>query len=149
MNSREKNVIEKVKNETEPKRKIAFNMVKAFFVGGLICSVSEVLRYFLLMKFEEEMAGNITILIVIFIAVLLTSLGLYDRIGQFAGCGTIIPISGFANSMSSSAIESRTEGVVVGILNNVFKLAGSVITTAVLCGVFFGLIRYLGGLIFG
>ena len=149
MNNREKIIIEKVKKETEPKRKIAFNMFKAFLVGGLICLVSEVLRYFLLMNFEKEMAGNITILIVIFIAVVLTSFGLYDRIGQFAGCGTIIPISGFANSMSSSAIESRTEGVVVGILNNVFKLAGSVITTAVLCGVFFGLIRYLGGLIFG
>lgn len=149
MNSREKKVIEKVKNETEPKRNIAFNMLKAFGVGGLICSLSEVIRYFLLMKFEEEMAGNITILIIIFLAVLLTSIGLYDRLGQFAGCGTIIPISGFANSMSSSAIESKTEGVVVGILNNVFKLAGSVITTAVLCGVFFGLIRYLGGLIFG
>ena len=149
MNNREKDIIEKVKNETEPKRNIVYNMVKAFCVGGLICTLSEVLRYFLLMKFEEEMAGNITILIVIFIAVLLTSIGVYDRIGQFAGCGTIIPISGFANSMSSSAIESRTEGVVVGILNNVFKLAGSVITTAVLCGVIFGFIRYLGGLIFG
>ena len=149
MNSREKKVIEKIKNETEPKRKIVLNMAKAFLIGGLICSVSEVLRYFLLMKFEEEMAGNITILIVIFLAVLLTSLGYYDRICQFAGCGTIIPISGFANSMSSSAIESKTEGVVIGILNNVFKLAGSVITTAVLCGVFFGFVRYLGGLIFG
>ncbi len=149
MNNRENIVIEKVKKETEPKRKIAFNMFKAFFVGGFICFFAEIIRYFLLMNFDKEMAGNVTILIIIFLAVVLTSLGLYDRIGQFAGCGTIIPISGFANSMSSSAIEFKTEGVVVGVLNNVFKLAGSVITTAVVCGVFFGFIRYLGGLIFG
>jgi len=142
-------IIEKVKKETEPKRNIFLNMIKAFLVGGTICFVAEIIRYFLLQQFSTEDAGNITILIMIFIAALFTAFGIYDRIGQFAGCGTIIPITGFANSMSSSAIESKTEGVVVGVLNNVFKLAGSVITTAVVSGVIIGFIRYVGGFIFG
>ena len=142
-------IIEKVKKDTEPKREILKNICKAFIVGGSICLVAEVIRNLLLNSFPDKEAGNITILIMIFIAALLTAFGVYDRIGQFAGCGTIIPITGFANSMTSSAVESKTEGVVVGILNNVFKLAGSVITTAVVCGVLLGFIRYLGGLIFG
>ena len=149
MNNKESIIIEKVKKETEPKRRIFYNMFKAFIVGGFICLIAEIIRYFLLKEFASDDAGNITLLIMIFLAALLTAFGIYDRFGQFAGCGTIIPITGFANSMSSSAIESKTEGVVVGVLNNVFKLAGSVITTAVVCGVILGLIRYIGGFIFG
>ena len=149
MNNKESIIIEKVKKETEPKRRMFYNMFKAFLVGGFICLIAEIIRYFLLNQYTSDDAGNITILIMIFLAALLTAFGIYDRIGQFAGCGTIIPITGFANSMSSSAIESKTEGVVVGVLNNVFKLAGSVITTAVVCGVILGLVRYIGGIIFG
>jgi len=149
MNNKESIIIEKVKKETEPKRRIFYNMFKAFLVGGFICLIAEIIRYFLLKEFASDDAGNITLLIMIFLAALLTAFGIYDKFGQFAGCGTIIPITGFANSMSSSAIESKTEGVVVGVLNNVFKLAGSVITTAVVCGVILGLIRYIGGFIFG
>ena len=80
---------------------------------------------------------------------LLTTFGVYDRLGQFAGCGSIIPITGFANSMTSAAIESHSEGLVVGVINNVFKLAGSVIVTATMVGVITGLIRYIGGVING
>ena len=80
---------------------------------------------------------------------LLTTFGVYDRLGQFAGCGSIIPIAGFANSMTSAAIESHSEGLVVGVINNVFKLAGSVIVTATMVGVITGLIRYIGGVING
>ena len=83
------------------------------------------------------------------IASLLTGFGIFDRIGQFAGCGTIVPITGFANSMTSSAMESKSEGIVVGILNNMFKLAGSVISVAIISGVFVGIITYLIDVIFG
>ena len=89
------------------------------------------------------------ILFVILIASILTSLSLYDKIGQFAGCGSIIPITGFANSITSSAMESKSEGLVLGVLNNVFRLAGSVIVVSILCGVFSGLIRYIGVIING
>lgn len=140
--------IDKLK-KSEPKRKISRNMLKAFLVGGLICMLSEVIFNLYHMRFSSEEANDYTILTVIGLASVLTALGVYDRIGQFAGCGSIIPISGFANSMTASAMESKTEGIVVGIVNNVFKIAGSVIVVAVVCGVFSGLIRYLGGVIFG
>lgn len=142
-------IINKVKEETEPKRNIIFNMFKAFIVGGLICFIGEVIRLSLLNKFDLTLSNNITIIIMILISSILTMFGLYDKIGQFAGCGTIIPITGFANSMTSSTMETKSEGLIVGILNNVFKLAGSVIATAVLCGFILGLIRYLGGKIIG
>lgn len=133
----------------EPKRKIILNMFKAFFVGGIICSIGETI-FVIINKFvEKEAANNYTILVVIFIASVLTALSLYDRIGQFAGCGSIIPISGFANSITSSTMEAKSEGLVLGVLNNVFRLAGSVIVVSILCGVFSGLVRYIGGLING
>ena len=83
----------------------------------------------------------------VLIACLLTGFGVYDRIGQFAGAGTIVPITGFANSMASSALESKSEGIIVGIIMNMFKLAGSVIVVGVLSAYILGLIRYLWGLI--
>ena len=133
----------------EPKRKIIFNMFKAFFVGGIICSIGETIFVIINKWVEKEAANNYTILVVIFIASFLTALSLYDRIGQFAGCGSIIPISGFANSITSSTMEAKSEGLVLGILNNVFRLAGSVIVVSILCGVLSGLVRYIGGLING
>ena len=98
---------------------------------------------------NEELANNYTVMILIFLSALFTALGIYDRLGQFAGCGSIIPITGFANSMTSAAIESHSEGIVLGVINNVFKLAGSVIVTAIITGVFTGLIHFIGGIING
>ena len=142
-------IINKVKEKTEPKRNIVFNMLKAFLVGGLICFIGEIIRLILMKNFDNTLSNNITIIIMIMISSFLTMFGIYDKIGQFAGCGTIIPITGFANSMTSSTMETKSEGLIVGILNNVFKLAGSVISTAVVCGFFLGLLRFLGGIIFG
>ncbi len=133
----------------EPKRKILLNMSKAFLVGGIICSVGETIFVIINKWIPKEEANNYTILIVIFIASILTTLGIYDKIGQVAGCGSIVPITGFANSITSSAMESKSEGIVLGVLNNVFRLAGSVIVVSILCGVVSGLIRYIGVLING
>ena len=133
----------------EPKRKILFNMTKAFLVGGIICSVGETIFVIINKWVDKDNANNYTILFVILIASILTSLSLYDKIGQFAGCGSIIPITGFANSITSSTMEAKSEGLVLGVLNNVFRLAGSVIVVSILCGVFSGLIRYIGVIING
>jgi len=133
----------------EPKRKILLNISKAFLVGGIICSVGETIFVIINKWIPKEEANNYTILIVIFIASILTALGIYDKIGQVAGCGSIVPITGFANSITSSAMESKSEGIVLGVLNNVFRLAGSVIVVSILCGVVSGLIRYIGVLING
>lgn len=143
-----KNKLEKIK-KNEPKRNILKNSLKAFLVGGLICALCEGIFMLYHLKFDKDISNSYTILTIIFISAILTTFGVYDRIGQFAGCGSIVPITGFANSMTSSAIESHSEGLVLGVLNNIFKLAGSVISVSIICGVISGLIRYLGGVIFG
>ena len=124
-------------------------MLKSFVIGGLICAIAEGIYLLFNLNFNEKDSNNYTIMIIIVIAAVLTGFGVFDRIGQFAGCGTIVPITGFANSMTSSAMESKSEGLVVGVLNNMFKLAGSVIAVAIISGVIVGLITYLGGVIFG
>ena len=146
-----KNKVIKIKKREERlvKRKIINNMVKCFIVGGLICAIAEGIYLLFNLGFNEKDSNNYTIMIIIMIASLLTGFGIFDRIGQFAGCGTIVPITGFANSMTSSAMESKSEGIVVGILNNMFKLAGSVISVAIISGVFVGIITYLIDVIFG
>jgi stage V sporulation protein AC len=140
-------IVEKAKKETEPKRPIFKNAVKAFFTGGLICLIGQILIEFFksAFTFDNKTASIYAILIVVFIASLLTGLGIYDKFGQFAGAGTIIPISGFSNSMTSAALESKSEGVVLGIFTNMFKLAGSVIVVGVISAFIFGTIRYLLG----
>lgn len=141
--------IEQVKKTTEPKRSIIKNIFKAFIVGGLICLFGESIYTIINQFCNQELANNYTVMILILSSAILTFIGIYDRLGQYAGCGSIIPITGFANSMTSAAIESHSEGLVLGVINNVFKLAGSVIVTAIITGVFTGLIHYVGGLING
>ena len=143
--------IEKVKKETEPKRKIFLNVVKAFVVGGIICLLGELITEALIKygHLEKDTAGIYSVIIMVFLGSVTTGLGLYDKIGQFGGCGTIVPITGFANSIVAPAmeykLESKSEGVILGIINNMFKLAGSVIVVGVVSGVVIGLIRYLLG----
>ena len=141
--------IEVAKKNSEPKRPIYLNIIKAFIVGGSICLIGELLVTIFNSFIDKELASNYMVMVLILISTILTTIGIYDRLGQFAGCGSIIPITGFANSMTSAAIESHSEGIVVGVINNVFKLAGSVIVTATMVGVFTGLIRYIGGVISG
>lgn len=113
----------------EKKRPVAKNCLKAFFVGGLICLIGQGIQmfYYMFFDFTERTAGNPTVATLIFLSSLLTGLGVYDRIAQFAGAGTSVPVTGFANSITSAAIEHRTEGYVLGVGGNMFKLAGSVI----------------------
>ena len=101
---------------------------------------------FIKLKVEKDIANIYSVIVMVFLGSLTTGLGLYDKLGQIAGCGTIIPITGFANSMTSSALESKSEGVILGIINNMFKLAGSVIVAGVVSGVVVGAIRYLLGI---
>lgn len=138
--------------EREPKRPVLKNCTKAFIVGGAICAFGQLLqmafiKYF---HFSKENAGNPTSAVLIIISVLLTGFGVYDHIGQWAGAGTAIPVTGFANSMASAAIEHRTEGYVLGTGGNMFKLAGSVIAFGVFSAFIVAIIRYsiklLGGM---
>ena len=119
--------------------------VKCFIVGGLICLFGELVRTILLKRFylDEQTSNTIMLIIIIVLASLFTGLGIYDKIGQSAGAGSIIPISGFANSLTSSAIESKSEGIITGILTNMFKLAGAIIATGIISAFIIGTIIYL------
>jgi stage V sporulation protein AC len=94
-------------------------------------------------KLSENTAKFIMYTDLIVSASIITGFGYYDKIGKVAGAGTIIPITGFANSITSSAVEAKPEGIFCGIFMNVFKLAGSVIASGIVSGIFVGLIKYL------
>jgi len=113
----------------EPKRPIVLNCLKAFFVGGLICVIGQGIQMFFVtyFHFSQESAGNPTVAVIVILTVLLTGFGVFDHIAQWAGAGTIIPVTGFANTMASAAIDHQSEGYVLGVGGNMFKLAGPVI----------------------
>jgi len=115
--------------KAEPKRKVLLNVIRAFVFGGFICVISQLLQYIFInyFNFEESQAGNPSVAVLIIIASLLTGLGVFDHIAQWAGAGTAVPITGFANSITSAAIEHRSEGYVLGVGGNMFKIAGPVI----------------------
>ena len=98
-----------------------------------------------IMAAGANLATTLSTLSMIMIASILTAFGVYDKIGQFAGAGTIIPITGFANSVTSSAMEYKSEGVVTGIINNMLKLAGSIIVTGVISSFVVATILYFLG----
>ncbi|GEL76106.1 stage V sporulation protein AC [Tenuibacillus multivorans] len=129
----------------QPKPNLVKNCIKAFLVGGLICVIGQGLTIFYMEVFDftEKQATNPTISTLILIAALLTGFGIYDKIGQFAGAGSAVPVTGFANSVASAALEHKSEGLVLGVATNMFKLAGSVIVFGTVSAYIVGLIRYL------
>ncbi|TCS95026.1 stage V sporulation protein AC [Hazenella coriacea] len=134
---------QKIAQKHRPKPKVVTNCLKAFVIGGLICVIGQALMlvYIHWFGFEPEKAGDPTVATLIFISCLLTGLGVYDKFGQWAGAGTAVPVTGFANSIASAALEHRAEGWVLGVGGNMFKLAGSVIVFGVVSAFFIGLIR--------
>lgn len=124
---------QKIASKHETKRPVALNCFKAFFIGGLVCIFGQLIQnmYIFYFDFTEQTAGDPTVATLVLLAALLTGFGVYDRFGQFAGAGSAVPVTGFANSMASAAIEHRTEGYVLGVGSNMFKLAGSVIVFGV------------------
>ncbi len=120
------------------------NCLRAFFVGGFICTIGQFFRYMLgFAGLEGDMlAGTVSVLL-IFLGTLLTGLGVYDRIGKNAGAGSIVPITGFANSVASPAIEFKTEGYVYGMAAKMFVVAGPIIVFGVSAGAAVGLIYWL------
>jgi len=117
----------------EPKRPILKNCIKAFFVGGIICTIGQGLQtiFITYFNFTEKTAVGPTLVVLIFVAALFTGLGIYDHLGQWAGAGTAVPITGFANSIASAAIEHKSEGYVLGVAGNMFRLAGAIIVYGV------------------
>jgi len=129
----------------EPKRTVFLNCVKAFVVGGTICMIGQFFQwmYMTYFDFTEVSASNPTVATLIIIAVIFTGLGYYDHLAQWAGGGTIIPVTGFANTMASAAIEHRSEGYVLGVGGNMFKIAGPVITFGVFSAFVIAMIKLI------
>ncbi len=129
----------------EPARPVVKNCIRAFLVGGSICLLGQLISTFYMrfFDFNEKTASDPTVATLIFIAVLLTGFGVYDNIAQWAGAGTAIPVTGFANAVSSAAIEHRAEGLVLGVGGNMFKLAGSVIVFGVVSAFVIGIIKVI------
>ena len=121
------------------------NALKAFLVGGIICAIGQAFTYLYIIFFDftDKTAGNATVATMVFIAMLLTGLGLYRKLGAFAGAGSAVPVTGFGNAVVSAAIEGKTEGWVLGVGGNMFKLAGSVILFGVASAFFIALIKLI------
>ena len=129
----------------DPPTKHFKNCFRAFMVGGLICSVGQFLRIVLENAAGlsgDELSGAVSMLL-IFLGTLLTGLGVYDRIGRHAGAGSIVPITGFANSVCSPAMEFKAEGYVYGMAAKMFIVAGPIIVFGVLSGAIVGLLYLL------
>ena len=118
----------KLTDRKVPKSKCITNCIKAFLIGGAICTVGQCfLSFFKSMQLPEDIAGGATSICMVFIGVLLTGLDIYPKIAKHGGAGTLVPITGFANAVSAPAIEAKTEGFVLGVGTKIFTIAGPVI----------------------
>ena len=127
---------------TPPSRHVR-GVLRAFWVGGLICCVGQALNMLgETLELTELTVPMFTSVILIFLGTTLTGIGIYDKIGRYAGAGSIVPITGFANSVAAPAIEYRREGAVLGIGARIFQLAGPVIAYGVTSSMLVGFIYY-------
>lgn len=136
---------EQLVDRHRPARPILKNTVRAFLVGGAICLVGQAVQTLFVKYggFTVQDAGNPTVAVMILLSVVATAFGVYDRFAQWSGAGSAVPVTGFANTMASAAMEYRSEGLVAGIGSNLFKLAGPVIVFGVVSAFFVSLIRYI------
>ncbi|MBR5444893.1 MAG: SpoVA/SpoVAEb family sporulation membrane protein [Clostridia bacterium] len=123
------------------------DMITAFVTGGLLCVLAQGIKNgFLAAGLPEESAGCAVSVILIGIAVILTAFGVFDRIARRTGAGTLVPITGFANAVASSAIDARSEGFIMGVGAKVFQIAGPVIAYGLAAGTVYGLVYWFIGL---
>lgn len=130
--------------EITPKHNIYLNMMKAFIIGGLICVLGQLLNnWYMSMGADKETAKLYNTVSLVFLAVLFTGFGLYQKLAKFGGAGTLVPITGFANSVAAPAIEYKKEGQVFGIGCKIFTIAGPVILYGICITWLLGLIYYI------
>ena len=127
--------------QKSPKSPVLTDCIKAFIIGGLICCLGEAfLKMYLAMGLDKEAASTANAITLVFLGALFTGLNLYPKLAKFAGAGTIVPITGFANSVVSPAIESKPEGLVLGVGAKIFSIAGPVILFGILASMIAGII---------
>ena len=132
-----------------PNSPIFKNCFNAFLIGGLICALGQILNSYCKYKnFDTQISGTIVSIVLIGISAFLTGLNLFNKIGKFAGAGSLIPITGFANSIVSPAMEYKSEGYVMGVGAKMFTVAGPVlvygISTSILVGIIYFILCYGG-----
>ena len=130
-----------------PKSPILRDCLRAFLVGGLICAMAQALSELYGKWLVKDDAAALTSVTLVFLAVLLTALGIFDRIARFAGAGTLVPITGFANAVASPAIDSRAEGLVLGVGAKIFTVAGPVLLYGTLTGALYGIVYMIWGML--
>ncbi|WP_027633956.1 stage V sporulation protein AC [Clostridium hydrogeniformans] len=139
----------KLSTEIEPKNKLIKNCFFAFIIGGLLCVVGQFFNnLFTNMGLSEENVGSTVSIIMVFIGASLTGVGIYDKIANFAGAGTVVPITGFANSIVAPAIEFKKEGFVFGVGAKMFTIAGPVLVYGISTSVIVGIIHYCANYLF-
>ena len=133
-----------------PSSKLFKNSFLAFLFGGLICVVGQLFsELYSYLGCDEKTSGMLVTITLIFLAALLTGLGIFDKIARHAGAGTLVPVTGFSNAVVSEAMDSKSEGYVLGVGAKIYTVAGPVILYGLLSGVIYGLIYYLYRLVEG
>lgn len=127
-----------------PDSSVIKNTIWAFAVGGIICTIGEIFRnIFASMGFDKDIAASLTSVTMIFIGAFLTGINIYDEIGKRAGAGSIVPITGFANSIVSPAMEYKSEGYVMGVGSKMFVIAGPVLVYGISASVIIGILFFI------
>ncbi len=135
---------QKYVDKKSPNSKLFRNLVRAFVVGGLICIIGQFfLNIYKSMGLAPDISASMTSMTMIFLGALFTGLNVYDELGRYAGAGSIVPITGFANSIVSPAMEYKSEGYVLGVGAKMFLIAGPVIVYGVSISVVAGVIHFL------
>ena len=138
----------KLVSRSSPKSPIFTDCIKAFFVGGLICCLGQIILIgFEMSPLKLESCKTMTSVSLIFLAAILTGFGVFDKIAKHAGAGTLVPITGFANAVVSPAIEYKAEGQILGLGAKMFTIAGPVITYGTIASVIYGVVYWLCNLI--
>ena len=128
-------------DQKSPNSPIVKNCFNAFWVGGLICVIGQLIMNLCMARgFDSPMAGNIVAILLIGISAFLTGLNLFNRIGKFAGAGSLVPITGFANSIVAPAMEYKSEGYVMGVGGKMFTVAGPVLVFGISASILVGII---------
>ena len=134
----------KLVDSLAPKSPMWKDCLNAFWIGGLICTIGQlILNGYTMFGLDETDAGTATSMTLVALSALLTGLSLYDNIAKYAGAGTLVPITGFANSIAAPAVEFKTEGFILGVGAKMFTIAGPVIVYGVSASVVYGLIYWL------
>jgi stage V sporulation protein AC len=138
------NEYEKFIKDKVPKPKLFSNCLRAFVVGGLICDIGQFITNSLKgMDLNQDQVAAGTAIILVFLGALFTGLGIYDRLGRYAGAGSIVPITGFSNSIVSPAMEFKREGFIFGVGARMFTIAGPVLVYGISTSVIVGIVYYL------